>query len=144
MNDQGKRVSLVPPSRLALVVALAAGIGTIPSARAEQVAVDAAVLEQLQQIIKQQQQQLKKQSQQLESQAKTLETLQTQVEGLQQKAYETQTIATDAQSQASAAKSAARKGSTFPCAAAARAGFPAASSKPVSAAKERSSRRRVR
>ena len=71
------------PSRLALCMALAAGVGAATPAEAKTVAVDAAVLEQLQQIIKQQQGQLQKQSKQLETQSKTLRSLQTQVESIQ-------------------------------------------------------------
>ncbi len=97
------------PSRLALCIAFAAVVGATAPAQAEKVAVDAAILEQLQQIIKQQQDQLKKQSQQLQSQGKTLQSLQTQVEGLQKTTSETQTIATEAQSKASAAKSTAEE-----------------------------------
>lgn len=95
--------------RLILIVALVSGIGMTTLAKAKTVAVDATVLEQLQQIIKQQQIQLQSQSKQLEAQSKTLELLQTQVKDLQKTTAQTATLASEAQSAASDAQGTAEE-----------------------------------
>jgi hypothetical protein len=107
MSAYKKDRLLVQSTGIALAAVLAAECMAPTSAQAEQVVVDAAVLEQLQQLIKQQQQQLNKQSRQIQTQSATLQSLQTQVGDLQKTTSETQTIATKAQSTASEAQSTA-------------------------------------
>ena len=109
MSQKRSHQPLAIQNRVALCMALALGIAGTAPAEAKTVAVDAAVLEKLQQIIKQQQSQLEKQSKQLETQSKTLESLQTQVESLQKTTAETATMATQAQSAATQAQSTAQQ-----------------------------------
>ncbi|MGD8500857.1 MAG: hypothetical protein PVJ86_09435 [Phycisphaerales bacterium] len=78
---------------------------------AEQVSVDAAVLEKLQKIIQEQQQQIQKQSEQLESQSELLRSLQKQVNDLQQTASAAQTEATEAKATAEQAADTAKQAS---------------------------------
>lgn len=74
-------------------------------------AVDAALLEQLQQVIEQQQQQLTRQSEQLDAQTETTEALRDRVDQLEKRSAETQTIATEAQSTAEEAIDTAQRSS---------------------------------
>ena len=78
-------------------------------AKAETVAVDAAVLQQLQDVIQQQQQQLKKQSEVLESLQQQVNDLKRTASEAQSQASEAQSQASEAQSQASEAKSTAQQ-----------------------------------
>lgn len=102
---------MVVPKRWlrAVILAIVVQAPLVVSARAETVAVDAAVLQQLQDVIQQQQQQLQKQSEQLKSQSEVLNSLQQQVNDLQRTASEAQSQASEAQSQASEAKSTAQQ-----------------------------------
>jgi hypothetical protein len=72
----------------------------VVSAKAQTVAVDRVLLEQLQSVIEQQQEQLKKQSEQLDTQMETIQALKSRVDQLEEKSSETETIATQAQSTA--------------------------------------------
>ena len=83
---------------------LALMVQAVPStpARAETVAVDAVLLQELQQIIQRQQEQLG-------AQAETIEALRSRVDQLEQKATQTETIATEAQSTAEKAIDTAEK-----------------------------------
>ena len=83
---------------------LALMVQAVPStpARAETVAVDAVLLQELQQIIQRQQEQLG-------AQAETIEALRSRVDQLEQKAAQTETIATEAQSTAEKAIDTAEK-----------------------------------
>ncbi len=80
--------------------------------RAQTVTVDAALLQQLQNLIKEQSEQLKQQSEQLGSQAQTIETLNSRVNQLERASTETQNIATEAQNTATAAQSTAAAAQT--------------------------------
>lgn len=76
---------------------------------AQTVAVDAALLQRLQQVIEQQQQQLERQSTQLDTQAQTIDNLKTSVEQLQDQSTTTRNIATKAQTVAEEANDTAQK-----------------------------------
>ena len=79
---------------------------------AQTVTVDAALLQQLQNLIKEQSEQLKQQSEQLGSQAQTIEALNSRVNQLERASTETQNIATEAQTTATAAQSTAAAAQT--------------------------------
>ncbi len=91
--------------RLAVLIAILAQAPLGVAARAETVTVDAALLQQLQEVIEQQQQQLK-------SQSEVLESLQQQMNELKQTATEAQTEASEAKSTAQQAVDTAKKAGT--------------------------------
>lgn len=95
---------MVGPRLRLYVIGLVFVAASLPAqaARAETVAVDAALLEKLQQVIEQQQEQL-------ETQADTIESLKARVDQLEQRSTETQDIATEAQSTAEKAIDTAEK-----------------------------------
>ena len=91
---------LAPTKRLlaACVVILLGIWGS--TAQGQTVAIDAATLEQLQQIIDQQQKMLEQQIEQLKSQAGTIDSLRRRVDQLEQQSQETKAAADEAQSTA--------------------------------------------
>ncbi len=109
-----------PHCRLLLAVALAIVIQAplVVSAKAQTVAVDRALLEQLQQVIAQQQEQLKQQTDQLDAQMETIQALKSRVDQLEQRSTEAETIAAKAQSTAEkamdTAQNSASKGASDP------------------------------
>ena len=89
----------------ALVLAIVVQASLVASARAQTVTVDAALLEQLQDVIQ-------KQQQQLEGQSKVLDSLQQQVNDLKRTATEAQAEASEAKSTAQKAVDTAKKAET--------------------------------
>jgi len=95
-----------------VVVLIIAARAILPqAASAQTVAVDAALLEQLQQLIEQQQQQLNEQSNQLRTQSETIEVLRSRVDQMEEKTTETQTMASQAQTTADRAANTAQRAS---------------------------------
>jgi len=94
----------------AVVLAVFVQALLVVSAGAQTTTVDAALLQQLQDVIRQQQQQLQRQAEQLKSQSEVLNSLQQQVNGLKQTATETQAVASEAKSTAQQAVDTAQKG----------------------------------
>lgn len=80
----------------AMLIGLVLMIGVVPL-RAQPVTVDAATLEQLQQVIAQQQELLGRQSRQLDAQVRTIETLSARVDQLERNAADAQATANEAQ-----------------------------------------------
>ena len=102
--------SLTWPRVFALAVLIQVGLPL--SAGAQTVAVDPALLEQLQQVIQQQQEQLQQQSEQLGAQAATIDALKSRVDQLEQKSAATETAAAEARSTAERAIDTAERSGT--------------------------------
>jgi len=98
-------------SRAFVVAILVQAFLSVPI-RAQTVTVDAALLQQLQELIQQQSEQLKQQSEQLGSQAQTINTLNSRVDQLERTSTETQNIATEAQTTATEAQTTATAAQT--------------------------------
>jgi hypothetical protein len=96
----------------AVVLAIVVQAPLVVSARADTVTVDAAILQQLQDVIQQQQEQLQKQSEQLKSQSEVLDSLQQQVNDLSRTASEAQSQASEAKTTAQQAIDTAEKAET--------------------------------
>ena len=96
----------------AVVLAMVVQAPLVVSARADTVTVDAAILQQLQDVIQQQQEQLQKQSEQLKSQSEVLDSLQQQVNDLSRTASEAQSQASEAKTTAQQAIDTAEKAET--------------------------------
>ena len=105
---------MVVPKRWlhAVVLAIVVQAPLVVSARADTVTVDAAILQQLQDVIQQQQEQLQKQSEQLKSQSEVLDSLQQQVNDLSRTASEAQSQASEAKTTAQQAIDTAEKAET--------------------------------
>ena len=105
---------MVVPKRWlhAVVLAIVVQAPLVVSARAQTVTVDAAILQQLQDVIQQQQEQLQKQSEQLKSQSEVLDSLQQQVNDLSRTASEAQSQASEAKTTAQQAIDTAEKAET--------------------------------
>ena len=105
---------MVVPKRWlhAVVLAIVVQAPLVVSARADTVTVDAAILQQLQDVIQQQQEQLQKQSEQLKSQSGVLDSLQQQVNDLGRTASEAQSQASEAKTTAQQAIDTAEKAET--------------------------------
>lgn len=106
------------PSRLVAALATAAilVIHSTDAARSQTVSVDAALLQQLQQLIERQEErlqqqsdQLRQQSDQLDTQMQTIQALKDRLDQLEQTSTETQSIASEAQSTARQAIDTAQK-----------------------------------